>query len=103
MHTHACSLNEHTFPYSRDFSAGNDPSNGEGGLDAQMQHQQYLGEGRPELDQFPYPEWEGQNLPSMTIISLHFIIIIHTFVDGITNDDLSEFIALYREHCEVII
>ena len=72
--------------------SSSETGNGEGGLDSQggltphQQHQQYLGDHRPELDPFPDMDWEGKLLP-----------------DRITNEDISEFVALYREHCEAIL
>lgn len=46
--------------------SNSESGNGDGGLECQasltphQQHQQYLGDLRPELDSFPDLEWEGQ-------------------------------------------
>lgn len=46
--------------------SNSESGNGDGGVECQasltphQQHQQYLGEHRPELDSFPDLEWEGQ-------------------------------------------
>jgi regulatory factor X 1/2/3 len=60
----------------------------QGALTPHQQHQQYLGDSRPELDPFPDFEWEGQ-----------------IYFDGtlFNNEDVSDFVALYREHCEAIL
>eukprot|EP00731_Ephydatia_muelleri_P018936 Em0011g976a len=57
-----------------------------GELTPQQQHQQYLGERRPELPTFPEIHWDATPVPA-----------------SITPDDLSDFTALYREHCEAIL
>ena len=47
-------------------SSNGDGGSGDGGIDStanltpHQQHQQYLGDHRPELDQFPDLDWEGQ-------------------------------------------
>ncbi|XP_064386998.1 transcription factor RFX3-like isoform X2 [Halichondria panicea] len=51
-----------------------------------QQHQQYLGETKPELTPFPEIDWNGFSVPG-----------------SITQDDISEFTAIYREHCEAIL
>ena len=78
------------FLTKREFHAGSDSGNGEGSLESQsglaphVQHQQYLGERRPELDQFPYPEWEGQRLPGQYYFPdwalFHLLILFLIFV-----------------------
>ena len=56
----------------RDLSSS-ETGNGEGGLDSQggltphQQHQQYLGDHRPELDPFPDMDWEGKLLPGQSL------------------------------------
>ncbi|XP_019850311.1 PREDICTED: DNA-binding protein RFX2-like isoform X1 [Amphimedon queenslandica] len=78
---------------SRESSNG-DGGSGDGGIDSaanltpHQQHQQYLGDHRPELDQFPDLDWEGQVALDGTVCS---------------NEDISDFVALYREHCEAIL
>ncbi len=81
-------LFNHYYCINRDFVAS-DSGNGDTGLDAQSgllapheQHQQYLGEHRPELDQFPYPEWEGQRLPGKC---LYFKLNIILYCIGIVQ------------------
>lgn len=57
-------------------SSNGDGGNGDGGLDStanltpHQQHQQYLGDHRPELDQFPDLDWEGQAALGTCVISL---------------------------------
>lgn len=69
-----------------DSGGGDNLQENSGSLTPQQQHHQYLGENRPDMDAFPEIEWEGTPVP-----------------EGISMDDLSDFIALYREHCEAIL
>jgi hypothetical protein len=53
----------------RDYNEGDSPAEGGEGsaqpqdLTPQQQHQQYLGETRPELEQFPDIQWAGTPIP----------------------------------------
>lgn len=52
----------------REYGSGDSPSEGgEGGaqpeLTPQQQHQQYLGDSRPELPPFPEIQWAGNPIP----------------------------------------
>ncbi|CAI8055731.1 Transcription factor RFX3 [Geodia barretti] len=55
-------------------------------LTPHQQHRQYLGDGRPELVPFPEIAWSSSPLPG-----------------GLTPEDLGDFTANYREHCEAIL
>lgn len=61
-------LLKHLFISCRDYVSGGSPSEGgEGGaqpeLTPQQQHQQYLGDSRPELPPFPEIQWAGNPIP----------------------------------------
>ena len=85
----------------------------------QQQHQQYLGDVDIVLQNFPEIDWGSTPIPSNVLHCLCTLMFCHTTLTcisslclnavisnlfitvGITDDNLSEFIILYREHCEV--
>ena len=63
----------------REYGSGDSPSEGgEGGaqpeLTPQQQHQQYLGDSRPELPPFPEIQWAGNPIPGQQIHVLVYCI-----------------------------
>lgn len=68
----------------REYGSGDSPSEGgEGGaqpeLTPQQQHQQYLGDSRPELPPFPEIQWAGNPIPGQQI---HVLIYCIQSVEG---------------------
>jgi len=73
----------------RDYQGGDvTPEGADGGSQPdptpQQLHRQYLGDSRPELPPFPEIQWAGTPIPG-----------------AVVAEDLNDFTALYREHCEV--
>ena len=71
--------------FCRDFASGGSPSEGgEGGappeLTPQQQHQQYLGDSRPELPPFPEIQWAGNPIPGEESMSVYLTNYVCTLL-----------------------
>lgn len=67
----------------REYGSGDSPSEGgEGGaqpeLTPQQQHQQYLGDSRPELPPFPEIQWAGNPIPGQ---QKYYTPVLHAEID----------------------
>lgn len=64
------------FLFNRDYNEGGSPAEGGEGssqpqdMTPQQQHQQYLGDSRPELEQFPDIQWAGTPIPGEELRTL---------------------------------
>ena len=79
----------------RDYNEGGSPAEGGEGsaqpqdMTPQQQHQQYLGDSRPELVQFPDIQWAGTPIPGKQVMkTLSILILITSWWDVIFTPHL---------------